>query len=182
MIYKRNPYYNQIQAKNHRQDYLHIAPVFQELIDALVDEKDVFEIGFDMGQRLVQLRNNSVDIAGGVEFEPMFGTYGNKHFGIYEGYQIVLTNIDDWFDVPHKVYFTYKFLEEFSEEDRVILIERIKELADKHNSSVYFTERFNIPGTTRVGEIQVYVNDNRVELDDRETDSETESEDNSSVS
>ena len=177
MHYFRSPYVSNVTCKNRRESGEHYAPLdLQNLADQLEHETDVFEIGFNMGENLNYLRNSGVDVLGGVEFDPMFGTYGNKHFGLYENYKIILTNLDDWFK-GEKVMFTFHWLENFSESDRQILLERIKANCDK----VYFVENFIIDGAESVLGVQVYdSSSNRVEVDDRPADSESEPESNDS--
>lgn len=179
MIYKRSPYFQNVSAKNNRSQYLLLSDILKEFIEVASEEEDFFEIGFNLGERITTLNKSGMNVVGGVEFDPMFGTYGNKHFGIYENYRIILTNLDDWFDSHHKNYYTYKFLEEFSDLERQVLTEKIKEMADKYSSAVYFMERFNIPNTKRIGEIQIYVGSNGIKIDDRDSSSQQVQQDTS---
>jgi hypothetical protein len=125
----------------------------ENLKNLLSKEKDIFEIGFNLGERLAYL--NAI---GGVEFDPMFGTYGNNHFQIYNKYIIHLTELNEWFQQKREVLYTYHWLENFNDEDRQILINKIKENC---TGKIYFLENFKIEDTLDIDGVQIYDCSNR---------------------
>lgn len=173
MRYPRNPYVQNVTLKNLRESgqATDVSLELQNLADMLENESNVFEIGFNMGERLNYLKNLGISVLGGVEFDPIFGTYANKHYGVYDSFKIVLTSLDDWFQ-GEDVMFTYHFLDQFTFEERQVLITKIKESAKK----VYFVESVIIEGAENVLGVQVYDSSDRGEVDDRDEDSSFEQE------
>lgn len=167
-MYKKSPYYHNTNALNNRDQYTKITEELKCLSDLLEDESDIFEIGFGLGERLYTLKNLELDIVGGVEFDPFFGTFGNKHFAVYDNHKIILTTLSEWFDSKHEVYFTYYLLDNFDEPYKSVVLEKILKTAKENGSKVFFIENEEIPVTERKEGVQVYVANNGREVNDWE--------------
>lgn len=167
-MYTRNPYYQNTHAQSHRSEYLEVTPELEELINLLDNEEDIFEIGFNLGERLKVLKEKDLDIVGGVEFDPFFGSFGQKRFNLYDHHKVLLASLQEWFDSKHKTYFTYYFLSDFDNDElREIILQKILKTAKDNNAKVFFIEKQDIPETKKVGKVQVYATSNGVKVDDR---------------
>lgn len=153
MLYPKDAYYLNSDLINKKEKGLEIIDDnFQEMIE-LVKDKDVFEVGFDFGQRLYALEAAGVNVIGGVEFDPTFCLY-KKHVGLYDhGWDIRTTQLDLWEPINRKCVITNHFLDLFNEEDRLILLEKLKSTSEE----LYLNEdcELDLP---KEGNIYVFTN------------------------
>lgn len=153
MMYPKDAYYLNSDLINKKEKGLEIIDDnFQEMIE-LVKDKDVFEVGFDFGQRLYALKVAGINVIGGVEFDPTFCLY-KKHVGLYDhGWDIRTTQLDLWEPINRKCVITNHFLDLFNEEDRLILLEKLKSTSEE----LYLNEdcELDLP---KEGNIYVFTN------------------------
>src|SRR5690606_19659170 len=98
---------------------------FLEMIP-LLNDKSIFEVGFDFGQRLLKLQEEGIKVIGGLEFDPNFGLY-KKHSNLFDhGWDIRFVQIDSWNPIKRECVITNHFLDKFNEEDRSVLLEKLK--------------------------------------------------------
>lgn len=130
MKYPKDAYYLNSELRNkqkNNQDFL--GKNFEEL-KQLLTGKEVFEVGFDFGQRLYALKDSS-KVIGGVEFDPNFGLY-KKHVNLFDhGWDIRFTQLEFWNPQKRKCVFTNNFLSIFNEDDRSVLLQKLKDMSEE---------------------------------------------------
>jgi len=164
MKYLKDPYYLNSELKNKQkngQDCL--GKNFNEL-KKLLTRKEVFEVGFDFGQRLYALKD-SCNVIGGVEFDPNFGLY-KKHVNLFDhGWDIRFTQLEFWNPQKRQCVFTNNFLSIFNEDNRALLLDKLKNMSEE----LYLNETCELD-LQKQGNIYVF---NNVSRNDIKSDSRT---------
>lgn len=164
MKYPKDAYYLNCEFRNktkNNEDVL--GENFNELKNLLLG-KEVFEVGFDFGQRLLALKNDC-KVIGGVEFDPNFGLY-KRNCGLFDyEWDIRFTQLDFWQPKNRKCVFTNHFLDVFNEDDRLCLLEKLKNMSEE----LYLNENCELD-LNKKGNIYVF---NNVSRDDIKSNSRT---------
>lgn len=130
MKYPKDVYYLNSELRNMQKNNQAILDSNFEELKELLAGKEVFEVGFDFGQRLYALKD-ACKVIGGVEFDPNFGLY-KRHFNLFDhGWNIRFTQLEFWKPQKRKCVFTNNFLSIFNEEDRLTLLKILKDMSEE---------------------------------------------------
>jgi hypothetical protein len=164
MKYPKDAYYLNCEFRNKTKNNEDVLGENFEELKYLLLGKEVFEVGFDFGQRLLSLKDYC-KVIGGVEFDPNFGLY-KRNCGLFDyEWDIRFTQLDFWKPKNRKCVFTNHFLDIFGEEDRLMLLEKLKNMSEE----LYLNENCEL-NLDKKGSIYVF---NNVTRNDIQSDSRT---------
>jgi hypothetical protein len=130
MKYPKDAYYLNSELKNKQRNNQDVLGQNFEELKQLLTGKEVFEVGFDFGQRLYALKDYC-KVIGGVEFDPNFGLY-KKHANLFDhGWDIRFTQLEFWKPKKRKCVFTNNFLSIFNDDDRLVLLQKLKDMSEE---------------------------------------------------
>lgn len=128
MRYNKDAYYANTELYNKKGNNKDIYNEgFYQIVEMLQADKltNIYEVGFDFGQRLLYLENNNIDVLGGVEFDPNFGIY-LKHSNLFEhGWDIRFNQLDFWNPINREIVITNNFLDSLDESNVPEILEKL---------------------------------------------------------
>lgn len=157
MRYLKDPYYlnSKLIADKVNEREIHNKG-FYELVELLKlnKESNIYEVGFDFGQRLLYLQENNISVYGGIEFDPVFGLY-QKHANLFkQKWDIRFGQIDYWNPINREVVITNNFLDQFSKDDANTILQKLLSTSKK----LYLNENLELD-LPKQGNIYVVINE-----------------------